>query len=275
MELDILRAIQSIHTPFLDAFFEGITMLGEEIFIVPLLAVIFWTIDKKFGEALAFTIFTSLLLNNALKELFYMERPIGQEGIRTLRPETATGKSFPSGHSQNAGATAGALSIGMKKRLFTIIAMTLMTLIGLSRLYLGVHYPKDAIVGIILGLLVAFTVSKLINKVEPMKLYLIVLTLFLPVLFFANSADFIKALASYIGFVLGIYMEKKVVNFSTDGTLLRKVLRVLLGIVIILLIKEGLEKVFLDTLFFDFIRYFLITFTAIGLYPWVFSKIRL
>ncbi len=275
MELDILRAIQSIHNPSLDVFFEAITMLGEEIFIVPLLAVIYWTLDKKFGEVLAFTIFTSLLLNNALKEFFYMERPIGQEVIRSLRPETATGKSFPSGHSQNAGATAGALSIGMKKRLVTIIAMTLMTLIGLSRLYLGVHYPKDAIVGIFLGLLVAFTVSKLIHKVEPMKLYLIVLVIFIPVLLIANSGDFVKALASYMGFVLGIYMEKKVVNFSTDGTLLRKILRVLLGVVLILLIKEGLEVVFPHTLFFDFIRYFLITFTAIGLYPWVFSKIRL
>lgn len=275
MELDILRAIQSIHTPFLDAFFEGITMLGEEIFIVPLLAVIYWTLDKKFGEILAFTIFTSLLLNNALKQLFFVERPIGQEGIRTIRPETATGKSFPSGHSQNAGATAGAFVINMKNKVVSIIALTLMTLIGLSRLYLGVHYPKDAVAGILLGLLVALVVSKLITKVEPMKLYLIVLALFLPALFFANSGDFIKALASYLGFVLGIYLEKKAVKFSTDGTLTRKVLRVLLGIVIILLIKEGLEKVFLDTLFFDFIRYFLITFVAIGLYPWLFNKLKL
>ncbi|WP_312649265.1 phosphatase PAP2 family protein [Proteiniclasticum sp.] len=275
MELEILRAIQSIHTPFLDAFFEGITMLGEEIFIVPLLAVIFWTLDKKFGEVLAFTLFTSLLFNNSLKDLFFLERPIGQEGIRTIRPETATGKSFPSGHSQNAGATAGAFAINMKNRAVTIIAMTLMVLIGLSRLYLGVHYPKDAIVGILLGLLVAYAVSKLIRKFEPMKLYLIVLVLFIPALFFADSGDFIKALASYIGFVLGIYMEKKLVNFSTEGTLLRKVLRVLLGVILILFIKVGLEKIFLDTLIFDFIRYFMITFVAIGLYPWIFKKIRL
>lgn len=275
MELDILRAIQSIHHPFLDAFFLGITMLGEEIFIVPLLAVIFWTLDKKFGEVLAFTIFSSLLLNNALKELFFMERPIGQEGIRTLRPETATGKSFPSGHSQNAGATAGALSLGLKKKVVTITAMTLMLLIGLSRLYLGVHYPKDAIVGILLGLLVAFTVSKIIPKVETMKLYLLVLILFLPGLIFVNSADFIKSLASYMGFVVGIHLEKRAVNFSTEGTPIKKVLRVLLGIILILLIKEGLGQVFPDTLIFDFIRYFLITFVAIGLYPWIFKKIRL
>src|SRR5690554_3486361 len=101
MELDIIRAVQSIHNPFLDAFFEGITILGEEIFIVPLLLIIFWSVNKKFGEILAFTVFTSYLLNNALKEFFSFERPIGEDGIRTLRPETATGKSFPSGHTQS------------------------------------------------------------------------------------------------------------------------------------------------------------------------------
>src|SRR5690554_2577843 len=123
MELDLLRALQSIHSPFLDRFFEVITMLGEEVFIVPLLAILFWTVNKKFGEVLAFTIFTSLLLNNSLKDLFSFDRPIGEEGIRTLRPETATGKSFPSGHSQNAGATAGAFSLYLKNRWVTIVSM--------------------------------------------------------------------------------------------------------------------------------------------------------
>lgn len=275
MELDLLRALQSIHSPFLDRFFEVITMLGEEVFIVPLLAVLFWTVNKKFGEVLAFTIFTSLLLNNSLKDLFSFDRPIGEEGIRTLRPETATGKSFPSGHSQNAGATAGAFSLYLKNRWVTIVSMTLMILIGLSRLYLGVHYPKDALVGILLGLLVAVVCSRLFRKTDPLKLYLVVLVLFLPALFFAQSADFIKSLASYMGFFLGILLEKKKVNFSTEGTLLKKVLRVLLGLVLVLLIKEGLHGVFPETGLFDFIRYFLVTFVAIGLYPWFFTKVRL
>ena len=82
MELDLIRAVQSIHTPFLDTFFEGITIFGEELFMVPLLAIIYWTMNKKFGETLAYTVFTSLLLNNTLKEMFSFERPIGKEGIQ-------------------------------------------------------------------------------------------------------------------------------------------------------------------------------------------------
>lgn len=275
MELDILRMIQSIHNPFLDSFFEGITILGEETFIIPLLALIYWTVDKKLGEMLAFTIFTSYLLNNSMKDLFSFNRPIGEEGIRTLRPETATGKSFPSGHSQSAAATAGALTLHLRKRGITILSLTLMMLVGLSRLYLGVHYPKDAIAGILLGLLVAGLCFRLLRKVEPLRLYFIILLLFLPALFFAQSSDFIKSLASYMGFFLGILLEKRKVHFSTDGTLVRKMLRVILGLILVLLIKEGLDVVFPESSLFDFIRYFLVTFTAIGLYPWFFRTVRL
>jgi len=273
MELDFIRAVQSIHNPFLDTFFEAITILGEEIFIIPLLLIIFWSVNKKFGEILAFTVFTSYLLNNSLKEFFSFERPIGEEGIRTLRPETATGKSFPSGHSQSAAAAA--FSLYLKNRWVTIVSLTLMALVGLSRLYLGVHYPKDAIVGILLGLLVALICSKLFQKVDLLKMYLVVLILFLPALFFAQSTDFIKSLASYLGFFLGILLEKKKVNFSTDGPLLKKVLRVVLGLILVLLIKDGLKGLFPETDLFDFIRYFLVTFVAIGIYPWLFKKIRL
>ena len=275
MELEILRTIQSIHNPFLDTFFEGITMLGEEAFIIPLLAIIYWTLDKKFGEVLAFTMFTSYLLNNSMKDLFSFSRPIGEEGIRTLRPETATGKSFPSGHSQSACAAAGAFSLHQRNRWVTLVTMTLMVLVGLSRLYLGVHYPKDAVVGISLGLLMAGICARLIRKVDEQKLYLLVLVLFLPALLFAQSTDFIKSLASYMGFFLGILLEKRKVNFTTDGTLLRKVLRVALGLILVLLIKEGLDVAFPETNLFDFIRYFLLTFVAMGLYPWFFRKVRL
>ncbi|SFN54874.1 phosphatase PAP2 family protein [Proteiniclasticum ruminis] len=275
MELDLIRAVQSIHTPFLDAFFEGITIFGEELFMVPLLAIIYWTINKKFGETLAYTVFTSLLLNNTLKEMFSFERPIGEEGIRTLRPETATGKSFPSGHSQNGAATGGAFMIEFKKKWLTFLLGVLIFLIGLSRIYLGVHYPKDAVVGILLGLLTAFLCARLLKKIQPEVLYTFTFLLFIPALFFAGSEDFIKSFGSYAGFFLGILLEKNYVQFEVKGTLLKKVLRVLIGILLILLIKEGLGAVFPEEALYDLLRYFLVTFTAIFLYPLFFKKFNL
>lgn len=275
MELDLIRAVQSIHTPFLDAFFEGITIFGEELFMVPLLAIIYWTMNKKFGETLAYTVFTNLLLNNTLKEMFSFERPIGKEGIRTLRPETATGKSFPSGHSQNGAATGGAFMIEFKKKWLTLLLGILIFLIGLSRIYLGVHYPKDAVVGILLGLLTAFLCARLLKKMKPEVLYTLTFLLFIPALFFAGSEDFIKSFGSYAGFFLGILLEKNYVQFEVKGTPLKKVLRVLIGILLILLIKEGLGAVFPEEALYDLLRYFLVTFTAIFLYPLFFKKFNL
>lgn len=275
MELDLIRMVQSIHNPFLDALFESITIFGEELFMVPLLATIYWSVDKKFGEVLAYTVFTSLLLNNTLKELFSFPRPIGQEGIRTLRPETATGKSFPSGHSQNGAATGGAIAIHLKRRWVSVLIGLLLFLIGFSRIYLGVHYPKDAVVGILLGLLTAYLCAGLLKKVNKDLLYLLTFLLFVPALFFAGSEDFIKSFGSYSGFFLGILLEKNYVQFDTKGTVPKKLLRVLLGILLVLLIKEGLGAVFPESSLFDLLRYFLVTFTAIFLYPLFFKKIRL
>lgn len=275
MELDLIRAIQSIHTPFLDKLFEGITIFGEELFMVPLLAIIYWTIDKKFGETLAYTVFTSLLFNNSLKELFSFERPIGKEGIRTLRPETATGKSFPSGHSQNAAATGTAISLYLKKRWLTMILWILIVLIGISRLYLGVHYPKDAVVGILLGFLTALICAKLLKVMKKEVLYTLTFLLFIPAFFFEGSEDFIKSFGSYAGFFLGILLEKNYVQFEVKGTLFKKILRVLLGILLVLLIKEGLKLLLPEMMIYELLRYFLVTFTAIFLYPLLFKKINL
>lgn len=89
--------------PFFGWSVPAVTMLGEQWAVVSgLSAVIYWVIDKNMGEEFAFTLLISGLCNNILKGVFRFERPIGQEGIRTLRAHTATGYSFPSGHSQNA-----------------------------------------------------------------------------------------------------------------------------------------------------------------------------
>ena len=166
MELEILRNIQSIANPFLDKLFELITICGEQLVLISIMCIIYWAIDKKFGEYLAYSVLTSVLLNNSIKDIFKMKRPIGEEGIRTLRAETATGYSFPSGHTQGTASFYGAIAIYLKKRIYYIISTIIILLIGFSRLYLGVHYPKDVIVGAILGVAVSLMSYYLFNKVN-------------------------------------------------------------------------------------------------------------
>ena len=276
MELEILRNIQSIANPFFDFLFQLITICGEQIVLISIISIIYWTLDKKFGEYIAYSVLTSVLLNNAIKDIFKMKRPIGEEGIRTLREQTATGYSFPSGHTQGASSFYGAMAIYLKRRVMYIIATVMIILIGFSRLYLGVHYPKDVIVGGILGVLTSLICYKLYNRVEnKMLLYVITFAIFIPALTFAHSADFIKGMGTYLGFIIGIYIEKKYVNFSTEGSTGNKIIRVLLGIVILLVLQLGLKVLLPSGTIFSFIRYSLISLVGIGVYPMVFKKFKI
>lgn len=276
MELEILKSIQSIANPFLDVLFELITICGEQIVLISIISIIYWTVDKKFGEYIAYSVLTSVLLNNTIKDIFKMKRPIGEEGIRTLREETATGYSFPSGHTQGTSSFYGAMAIYLKKRIMYIIAITMIILVGFSRLYLGVHYPKDVIVGAVLGILISFICYRLYMKINnKMLLYSITFLIFLPALTFAHSADFIKGMGTYLGFLIGIFIEKKYVNFSIEGNVGSKIIRVLIGLLILIILKSGLKLILPSGNMFAFIRYSLISFFGIGIYPLIFKRLNL
>lgn len=276
MELEILRHIQSIANPFFDFIFQLITICGEQVVLISIISIIYWTLDKKFGEYIAYAVLTSVLLNNTIKDIFKMKRPIGEEGIRTLREQTATGYSFPSGHTQSASSFYGAMAIYLKKKPMYIITTVMIILIGFSRLYLGVHYPKDVIVGAILGVSTSYVCYKLYNKFEnKMLLYLITFIIFVPALAFAQSADFIKGLGTYFGFLVGMYVEKRYVKFSIEGRNIDKIIRVIIGVISLLLLQLGLKSILPSESIFLFIRYSLISFFGIGIYPMIFKKFNI
>ena len=275
-ELNIIRAIQSIANPFLDGLFQFITMFGEEAILIPLIAVIYWAFNKKMGEYIAYASLTSVLVNGAIKDIFKAKRPIGEPGIRSLRIETATGYSFPSGHTQGTASFWAAIAIYLKKNYMYGISALIIVLVAISRLYLGVHYPKDVLFGAIFGILTSFITYKLFNKVNnKIALYFITFIIFIPALLYAHSADFIKGMGTFLGFALGIYVEKKYVNFSVEGKSANKILRVVIGLAILILLKVGLKAVFPNKLVFHFLRYFIIVFFGIGLYPAIFKKLKL
>lgn len=270
-ELDIIRIIQSIHNEFLDGMFQFITSLGESTIILIFILSLYWSVNKKMGEYIAYSFFTSGLLNNSLKNFFKAPRPIGEEGIRSIRVHTATGYSFPSGHSQGAASTYSAFAIFNKKKIINLGVVILISFIGISRLYLGVHYPKDVIVGLILGTLTAAITYFLFNKIENHQLlYLMTLMIFIPGLF-NPSMDLTKSMGSFIGFCFGTLVEVKKIKFSTDIKLIQKIIRTFFGAMVLLILKTILPN---DENLSIFLSNTVLTFIGFGIVPFSFKYIK-
>ena len=107
-------------------------------------------------------------LNVVLKHIIQRERP----NINRLIPEK--GYSFPSGHSMMSMAFYGMLiflifkyvkNTALKWTLIVILTILLST-IGITRIYLGVHYPSDVIGGFLVSLTYLFILTEIYNKVK-------------------------------------------------------------------------------------------------------------
>lgn len=286
MELAILRAIQSVSCPALDILFLLITLCGEPMPLVLLFAVLYWAVDKQRGERLGFSLAVSLPLCSILKAAFRAPRPIGQPGIRSLRRQTATGYSFPSGHTQTAAAAYGALALapGKKARRRGRRAArgrwgwaygALMLLVGLSRLYLGVHYPKDVLAGLALGLICAWGTGALFARVQNRSLcYLFFAAALLPALFFFGGRELYASLGCLVGFALAMLFEQAFVGFTTEVPLERKLLRLAGGLILLGGLGGLLQALLPDEGPYTLLRYALLVFAGAGLYPWLFTAIE-
>lgn len=146
----ILLFLKSHADPRLDIFFLAFTILGAARIMIPFCcAVVFWLLrHRQPVEALFFGVsaFGAMLLSLGAKVIFNRARP---DLWVSLAPETTL--SFPSGHSVTSMAVASALitlAWHTRWRWPTLIGgVCFVLLVGLSRLYLGVHFPSDVLAG--------------------------------------------------------------------------------------------------------------------------------
>ena len=279
----------------MDGLFQLITMFGEEAILIPLIAVIYWTFNKKMGEYIAYSSLTSVLINGAVKDAFKAKRPIGEPGIRSLRVETATGYSFPSGHTQTATTFWTSLMIIFRQKWMYILGLIMILGVGLSRLYLGVHWPIDVICGWIFGIVFTIMFSKLFDIVDKNKNYkLLLLTLipFIIFIFIVKSESYIKMLGLLSGFILGYIIEDKFIKFNTideykkeisfssktdtnKDYIVKSAYRFILGIFALLLVFLILNYIMPKYVLFKFIKYLIITLYAVAGVPALFKIIKL
>lgn len=176
IDLSVLRFMEQIHNPVTDFFFSVITFLGDGgiIWIGSGLILLFIPKHRKTGiMVLAGLVVFHLICNTGLKNIIARPRPyvLVPEFLGSMPDiNVPTSYSMPSGHTMSAFVCAEILA-GDFKRYKAPLYVTAVFM-GLSRIYLLVHYPSDVIVGALLGIMlgkaVKYTADKYYKTKKPL-----------------------------------------------------------------------------------------------------------
>lgn len=301
-QLDILIYLQSIRNELLTGIFTFFTICTEVPVITVLTAMLYWCINKKAGQRILFALAGSLNINVAVKNIVKMPRPIGTKGLISLRTQTATGYSFPSGHTQTATTFWTSMITQFKNIWIYIIGILMILGAGISRLYLAVHWPMDVIVGWILGIILSILFIKLFDYIDNSKNYyilVIIMLIFGVCTYFVGGEDFYKLFGLYSGFALGYMVEDTYISFSTENKQRKnifskstskiegtkgKILRFIIGIIsllIVYLIFKNIENTFMIGKneeiinIFKYLKYTIIVFWGVAIAPALFKLFKL
>ena len=287
-----------------------ITSMGEELFYLAVLPAVYWSIDKRLGRQLGYVFLLSAAINNVAKNLARQPRPFWLDPSVRLRDAESYG--LPSGHAQHATAVYLLLAAWVRRGWVWLLAFVFILLMSLSRVYLGVHFIQDAVVGFILGLLVlglflfwqrAFA-ERFSRRILGRRL-LIMITLpaalavvylgglfllgapdldvpwaeFVPAAELTAHEDVVSTVAGLLGFGVGMILESSRIRFRADGPVWKRLVRYGLGIAVALGIWSLRAVLPAEpewaALPLRFLRYLLLLLWVTYFAPWVFVKLRL
>ncbi|PWK09600.1 phosphatase PAP2 family protein [Tumebacillus permanentifrigoris] len=276
-QIEILQAIQSIATPWLDKLMIGFSFVGDEEFYIATVPLIYYAVNKRLGVRLAIVLALSMFVNAWLKFLFQAPRPIGVEGVRNLYTSSAPGLSFPSGHSQGSATYWGYLAAVSRKMWFVALAGLLILSIMFSRLYLGVHWPIDVLGGLVFGLLFASALvwadAKFVARLSHnLKLGL---GLLVPLALLAgyHETDGMKLAGFLLGGWVGYVVECKHVGMELPKRWTQRIVPSLVGLGVVFAVRMVGKAALPATGYSDLLCYALVGFTATMLVPWLLVKL--
>lgn len=275
--LSILKWLQEMRTPALDNFFIAITVLGEEYLAIIVLAAILWCTDKKFGYRLGIIYLSSILINLCIKDITRIPRPfIVDKHIIPIRPETATGFSFPSAHTQGIATLTTSLMLKVQKNWIYLAGAVLIVLMATSRMYLGVHTLLDVLSGAIIGIGWVLIGGKLFDYIEDTGRNDMLLLVLLPPLvglYFFQNPDYYKVAGTFTAILTGYILDSKYIRYEVKGSLAQRISKLAIGMMGVVALKTGGKIVFGASLSADFTRYFLLGIWLTVLAPILFKRI--
>ena len=307
----LIASLQNL-SPALDGVMYFFTFLGKVEFYLVFIPLIYWLADPRLGFRLLLLIDLTDMVTNSFKQLFHKPRPYWIGGVKEMASEPSYG--LPSSHASGPVAFWGFLAYWVKKRWLTALVVVMILLIGISRLYLAVHFPHDVLAGWLLGLVILTLFIWGERRLSPwlgglstvgnivlgfaVSLAMILIGLVVRAVIapypdperWAHFAASARSLTYYFtqagiffGAVAGYACMLRWAHFRPGSGWWRLVLCYLLGVASLLVLYFGLDMLFSllagdeSTLGYllRYFRYAVINFWAIFIAPWVFLKLKL
>lgn len=300
--MEFLKLLEGIRFPALTGFMSAITYLGDEVCFMALALLVFWCIDKRKGYYIFVVGLMGSLVNQFLKLWFRVPRPwVLDPDFHAVESaiEGAGGYSFPSGHTQTAVGTFGAVLLTAERKWAKWLSFAIILIVPFSRMYLGVHTPMDVGVSyLVAGALVALLYfcfkdgASLEKRGRAVMAALIAVAAVYAIFVFCynfpadidphNMASGTKNACTLGGTSLALvciyFYDKRRLNFSTKAPLTGQILKYILGLALVVALKSGLKPIlnavlglFLEGALRDnlsnFLRYFLMSLFAGCVWP--------
>lgn len=273
--MDVVYAIQSIATPWLDTVMTWITDLGSEEAYIAMVIATYLAIDARAGQKLGVLLVTSFFINQYAKGFFDTPRPfeLDPDVVRTERALAgAGGAGFPSGHAQSS-ATFWLYAAALVRRPWVwVVALALVALVSFSRLYLGVHVPADIAGGLAIGVtLVAIAVvlerSGMRLPAWLLALLAVSVPLGLHLRWPTPESDLLAGALSAL--VLGPML----VRHRTDGAWLGRVLVAVIGVALAFTVLTATSVYLPEEIKRDpiggYVRYLALGLAGLAVAPWI------
>ena len=235
--IEFIVSLQAMGTPLWDSFFSFISHLGAGgyLLVIPLFI---WCIEPRLGLRALLAMMISQYIVMLLKDIVQEPRPFLADARIISNGEH--GYSFPSGHAMGSMVFYGLIALWTQKPWLKWSMLALIFFIGLSRSYLGVHYPHDVITGWVMGIIYLWGWLKLQRGVEqryhrlPFSLQLLSALLIPALVGSIHNAifDYPYALAisgAVSATLLCMIAERKKPLLSAEGSGLQKTGRYLVG----------------------------------------------
>ena len=295
MQLEILSFFQHIHSGTLDAIMNLISMFGEIAVPLIVLCLTNWCISKRKGFMILSSLMAALLATQVVKAIVRAPRPFQAhpELIEGGRIETATGYSFPSGHSATGSSFYSSLAYVFRKGWIIAAAVILIIAIPVSRMYLGVHWPIDVTVGTIIGLASGILLCPLFGRIfdddkafcrftavsgTATALVSIILTILLTLQAIDEVAfsDFMSNAAVASGALLGSFIERRTIDYRAEaGSIGQKCARFAAGIATIAITAIAIRAIPLPYYVSHLLLFFAIGMMATYVYPRIAVALKL